>query len=472
MPNGGIRQANLKMLFERAKEYEKTSFKGLFNFIRFIEKLKMGNSDLSQAKIIGENENVVRIMSIHKSKGLEFPVVFLCNSSKKMNKEDLKGSLLLHKDLGFGPKYIDNIRKIECNTHALKAIRIKLRDESISEEMRILYVALTRSKEKLIITAVRKNEEKELDKKRKLLNLYKTNNNKISPNLLRAKDSYLDWIEYSLLNQELQDKKYEEIDFNIVNSNEFLRDDEEEQETKKCDFSEYNDFEKLEEKLNWKYENEFLSKLPIKTTVSVLKKIENERIDFFELNNKNVGLEETIPEFLQDERITASEIGTIYHLVLQKIDFNKVNSEDDVKSFIQELVSKNFIRLEESEKISSKKIFEFINSEFAENIKKAKKIYKEKPFCLEIPAKEIFKDDNSIGNILVQGIIDMFYENSNGNLVLVDYKTDYVEHDENELINKYKKQLQLYKQALECGTNKKVEEVYIYSLYLNKAIEC
>ena len=470
MQNGRIRQANLKILFERAKEYEKTSFKGLFNFIRFIEKLKNGDSDLSPAKIIGENENVVRIMSIHKSKGLEFPIVFLSNSNKKMNKEDLKGEVLLHKDLGFGPKYIDSERKIEYPTYSEEAMKLILTEEAISEEMRILYVALTRAREKLIITGVRKNEEEELEKKRSELKIY-FSGKKINPNLIKKKNSYLDWIEYVILNYEIQGKKFENLEFSIIDSKEVIQDEKEEDIKENYDFSKYNDFEELEEKLNWKYENEFLSKLPIKTTVSVLKSLENEDIDSFSLVNSNIGLQEVLPKFLQNEKITASRIGTLTHLVLQKIDFNKVKTENDVKDYIQELVSKNFIKFEEANKISTRKIFDLINSDFALNIKKSNKVYKERPFCLRIPASRILKNNESNDTILVQGIIDMYYEKENGGLVLIDYKTDFVEKDESELIEKYKVQLELYKEALEKGTNKKVEDVYIYSLYLNKDIK-
>ncbi len=469
LQNGSLRQANLKILFERAKDYEKTSFKGLFNFIRFIEKLKKGNSDLSQAKIIGENEDVVRIMSIHKSKGLEFPIVFLCNSNKGMNKKDWQGEVVLHKDLGFGLQYIDTVRKIEYPTCSKIAMKVKLEQEAISEEMRILYVALTRAREKLIITGVRKNEEKELEAKRFNLKNY-FNGNKISPILIKNKTSYLDWIEYVILNYELQGKKYEYLDFSVINSNEILE-EKEETEKREIDFSKYNDFKKLEEKLNWKYRDEFLTELPIKTTVSALKKLENENVDFFDLTNSDISLKEIVPEFLKDDKITASRIGTITHLVLQKIDFNNIKTENDVREFLQKLVSKNFIKQDESEKISTKEIFDFINSDFALNIKKAKNVYKEKSFCLEVEASRIFKNEDLAGNLLVQGIIDLYYEKENGNLVLVDYKTDFVKKDKNELIEKYKIQLELYKEALEKGTNKSVEEVYIYSLYLNKAIK-
>ena len=245
---------------------------------------------------------------------------------------------------------------------------------------------------------------------------------------------------------------------------------EKEIETEKIDFSKYNNFDELEEKLNWKYENEFLSNIPIKTTVSVLKKAESENVDFFDLNNNEVGLKDKVPEFLQDEKITSARIGTLTHFILQKLDFTKIKTKEDVKDFIQELVSKNFMKLEESKRVSVEKIYNFINSEFANKIKNSKSVYKEKPFCLSFPTSRIFKDNESDNKILVQGIIDLYFENENGNLSLIDYKTDYVENDESELIQKYRVQLELYKEALEKGTGKKVEEVYIYSLYLNKEI--
>ena len=160
MPNGSLRQANLRSLFEKAKEYEKASFKGLYNFINFIDRLKTASGDLSSAKLIGENENVIRIMSIHKSKGLEFPLVFLCGSNKQFNMQDLNMPILLHQNIGIGVNYIDSERKLQYSTLSKEAIKLRLEQEMISEEMRILYVALTRAKEKLIITATSKDWKK------------------------------------------------------------------------------------------------------------------------------------------------------------------------------------------------------------------------------------------------------------------------------------------------------------------------
>lgn len=179
MPNGTLRQANLKMLFDRAREYEKASFKGLFHFINYINSLRRANNDMDSAKIIGENEDVVRIMSIHKSKGLEFPVVILASTAKKFNLQDLNEQIIIHQDLGIGVKYIDEKRKIEYPTLAKQAISLSVTKETLSEEMRILYVALTRAKEKLIITGISKDFEKDKAKKKELLGVRKCGENKL-----------------------------------------------------------------------------------------------------------------------------------------------------------------------------------------------------------------------------------------------------------------------------------------------------
>ena len=158
MPNGELRQANLKMLFQKAKQYESSNFKGLYNFINFIDRLKLSSGDLGSAKLIGENDNVIRIMSIHKSKGLEFPVVFLSSTGKQFNLMDLNDSVLLHQEMGIGVKYIDYDKQIQYDTLSKASLRSKMLIETLSEEMRILYVALTRAKEKLIITGIKRDD--------------------------------------------------------------------------------------------------------------------------------------------------------------------------------------------------------------------------------------------------------------------------------------------------------------------------
>ena len=182
MPNGILRQANLNMLFERAKQYETASFKGLYNFIHFIERLRLSNGDMGTAKIIGENDNVVRIMSIHKSKGLEFPVVFLASTGKQVNLIDLNQNLLLHQELGIGVKYINYEKQVQYDTLSKSALRNQIFKETLSEEMRILYVALTRSKEKLIITGIKKDYEKQKEKLLQQIERYPKNKKKININ--------------------------------------------------------------------------------------------------------------------------------------------------------------------------------------------------------------------------------------------------------------------------------------------------
>ena len=298
MTNGSLRQANLKMLFERAREYEKTSFKGLFNFIRFIERIKITNGDMSAAKIIGENENVVRIMSIHKSKGLEFPVVFLSGTSKQINLSDLKSDILLHQDFGIGPEYINYERRIEYPTTAKEAIKIVIKEEAIAEEMRVLYVALTRAKEKLIITGTIKNYIKNVEKKEDSLKIYKSESGKINPILIKKYISYLDWILLVMLNNDMSDT----ITLNTYKKSELLIKEEKDNiKIREFDFDEKTDFSNLEKLLNWKYSKIEATKLPIKSTVSKVKEMLSDSIDFDEINSKEIGIANITPMFMKNE---------------------------------------------------------------------------------------------------------------------------------------------------------------------------
>ena len=344
MPNGTIRQANLKMLFERAKEYEKSCFRGLFNFIKFIEKLHSSNgSDMASAKVIGENEDVVRIMSIHKSKGLEFPIVFLSSTSKKVNLQDLNSNLLLHQNIGIGPQYINYDKMIEYSTSAKDAIKIIIKNETISEEMRVLYVALTRAKEKLIITGTSKDYYKDIEKKKELLKIYDKETYKINPILLKKYISYLDWIELVYLNSDLKSL----LTLNYYTKKEVLKKEEEKQiELRKFDFEKTTNFKEMENELNWKYSKEFLSKLPLKSTVSKVKQIQNEEFDFEQLNrtNKEIGIANITPEFLElGEQITGSRKGTLMHLFLQRLNFKETYTLEKLEDLKQELIAKKII---------------------------------------------------------------------------------------------------------------------------------
>lgn len=487
--NGELKQANLKLLFEKAKDYEKVSFKGLFNFIKYLEKIKKSNNDMGAAKIIGENENVVRIMSIHKSKGLEFPVVFLARSDKQINMRSLNENILLDQDIGLGPKYINYERKIEYNTLARESIRLKSKIDSISEEMRVLYVALTRAKEKLIITGVKNDFEKDFENKKELLNIYENDNNKINHLLIQKYISYLDWIELVYLYNKDNIEDY--IDLKVINEKEITFETEENKSITRIAFSDDKNLEKVDELLNWKYENIEDTLIPSKTSITKIKEIINaenkeqvikeslENEDELESNIGNLSDDvidkfekevlEIKPKFMQDTRITAAQRGTLMHLCFQKLDLKRKYSLDEIKEFVNKMVHDKIITEEEKNTIQIDKIYKFVNSDFAERIRKAEIIEKEKPFYTYVKASEVF-ENNSKENILVQGIIDLYFKEKDGNIVLVDYKTDYFK-DDLEIKEKYKIQLDLYRKALESALSTEIKDVYIYSISQSREIK-
>lgn len=471
MPNGALRVSNLRMLFERAKQYEEASFKGLYNFINFIDKIKFNQEDLKAAKIIGENENVVRIMTIHKSKGLEFPVVILAGVGKQFNFRDLNGKILLDQDLGMGPQYIDSDRYIEFKTLAKKALAIKAKNEAISEEMRILYVALTRAKEKLIIVGRQKDVNKKMSEKQKLLEIYSTiDDNKINPYLLQKYKTYLDWLELIYLKEGVANtknlftvniNKREKTSVKIENEVEDISEKIIEESNKNNDEQEK---EKIKEILNWQYKHQSIEGIPTKTSVSKLKEEREQEIQITQE-----------PKFINEEaktKLTGAQKGTLIHLCLQKMRETEEYNLEKITELIEGLKDKEIITEIEAQNIDKEKLLEYTNSQLWTELKQAKEIHKEHPFYINIKASRIYnqinKEDDE--NILVQGVIDLFFIDKDDKLILVDYKTDYVQH-ENELVEKYKGQLDLYKEALEQSLDKKVDKMCIYSVYLNKLIE-
>lgn len=471
MPNGALRVSNLRMLFERAKQYEEASFKGLYNFINFIDKIKFNQEDLKAAKIIGENENVVRIMTIHKSKGLEFPVVILAGVGKQFNFRDLNGKILLDQDLGMGPQYIDSDRYIEFKTLAKKALAIKAKNEAISEEMRILYVALTRAKEKLIIVGRQKDVNKKMSEKQKLLEIYSTiDDNKINPYLLQKYKTYLDWLELIYLKEGVANtknlftvniNKKEKTSVKIENEVEDISKKIIEESNKNNDEQEK---EKIKEILNWQYKHQSIEGIPTKTSVSKLKEEREQEIQITQE-----------PKFINEEaktKLTGAQKGTLIHLCLQKMRETEEYNLEKITELIEGLKDKEIITEIEAQNIDKEKLLEYTNSQLWTELKQAKEIHKEHPFYINIKASRIYNQINKEDDeeILVQGVIDLFFIDKDDKLILVDYKTDYVQN-ENELVEEYKGQLDLYKKALEQSLNKKVDKMCIYSVYLNKLIE-
>ncbi len=490
LPNGNLRQANLKLLFEKAKQYEKASFKGLFNFINFIDKVKASSSDTGSAKLIGENDDVVRIMSIHKSKGLEFPVVFLCHTGKQFNLQDLRSPILLHQTMGLGAKYIDSERKIGYDTLSKEALKLAIKRENISEEMRVLYVALTRAKEKLIITGIDKNLEESWKEKQKQIELYKESQvdpNKLNYQLIEKYISYLDWLELVYLYNEPKIKSmielqtYKKADImNEIKEEDTQRVDLKEimqEEAKKIDKEEKV---KLEEKisrlLEWKYGYIASTNLPTKTSVTKLKQInempEETIVDIEELISQKpketkIKVELTdVPNFTKEtQKLTPMQKGTLMHLCVQKLDEKKNYSEKDLQQFIQELYENNIITELEQKSIDIQILKRYVDSNIYNELQTAKEIQKEKPFYINIPARNINPEAEETETILVQGIIDLYYINQKDELILVDFKTDHIKPGQEKMLEeKYKLQLDLYSQALEKALGRKVNKALIYSL--------
>ena len=490
LPNGAMRQANLKTLFEKAKQYEKASFKGLFNFIQFIDKLKKQNGDLASAKLIGENEDVIRIMSIHKSKGLEFPVVFLCNSHKKFNMQDLNDNILLHQDIGFGPTIMDATRKIKYSSIAKDAIKLKMKQETLSEEQRILYVALTRAKEKLYITGRSKDFTKYVQDKNKVLEMYESENIKLDAKLMKKANSYLDWIMcVYLFNQGrtiiLKGESYKLSDIitlNVSNKKDLLKTLAKEEVVEQIDLKEKigqilknkSDEENkkseqaLKELLEWKYDYIVDTTLPTKSSVT---KIKQEKIKLEEIL-KGIESEEVeykksyTPKFMQeDKKISNAEKGTLVHLCIQRLDERKDYELKDIQNMILNLVEKEIITKNEADAIDVNLIYQYTKSQLFEELRQAKEVHKEQPFYINIPAKDVVSEaENSKKNILVQGIIDLYYIDKNDNLVLIDFKTDYISNEPNakeKILEKYKVQLEIYKTALEQALGRKVNKTAI-----------
>ena len=464
LPNGILRAANLKILFEKAKQFEQTSFKGLYNFISFIQKLSISNKDMSGAKLIGENENVIRIMSIHKSKGLEFPIVFLSGTNKQFYITDINNnSVLLDQDLGIGPKYINYNEGKTYSTLAREAVKYKAKKDLISEEMRILYVALTRAKEKLIITGLEKDYKTSIEAKEKLLKTY-GDETKINTNIIQNYLSYLDWIELVSLKSEK-----EIIKVKVYQKNKLLKEMLKEEKEEEMDLA--KELEKVKEiknpeiqnKIQWEYKYKKINNILTKSSVTQIK---NMKLDLEEEENH----EYNIPEYLKEKReLTAGQKGTLMHLILQNLNEKVEYDMKNIEELLSSLKEKGTITEQEEKAVNKEQILAFTKTNMWKQMKDAKKVKKESPFYIYIPAKEIYNEDLE-EEILVQGIIDLYYITKDEELILVDYKTDKVK-EEAELIEKYKIQLDIYKKALERALKRKVDSVYIYSTNLGKEIK-
>jgi len=484
MPGGQQRQANLRLLYERAGQFQRTSMKGLFNFIKFVDKIKSGSRDVETARILGENDNVVRVMSVHKSKGLEFPVVILAGMGKQFNLSETSPALLLHNSLGMGPRYVNPELRIYRDTIARTAIKNQAQVESLAEEMRILYVALTRAKEKLVLVGSVKKLAAAAEKWSRPLKAY---------NLVRGKN-FLDWLGPVLIRHPDGEKlrevagvdwKQEQLlpdsskwDIKILPRFSITQGSLEQRKTagetrdflknfKPCNRSGLQDL--INARLNWKYSYREAGRIPSKLSVTQITKLKIKDLESIKITASDLV---TAPKFISEELplertggLTGAEKGNIVHSVMRHLDFRQVKNEDDIGSQVAEMACKGIIREEEMAAVEYSKIAAFFRSKLGKRVLKAEKLYREVPFnflCKASRLIEGIKKGSEDEALLVQGVIDLYFLEDE-ELVLVDYKTDFISRENRDMvIDKYRVQLELYKEALESIQGKKVKESYLF----------
>ena len=476
MPAGKTRQANLAMLVQKAEDYEKTSYQGLFDFIRYIEKLKKYNTDFGEASRSGEHDDAVRIMSIHKSKGLEFPVVFLAGCGKKFNRQDARGRILIDEELGIAADFFDPEKKVKAPTLKKNVLARRSNLENMGEELRILYVAMTRAKEKLIITAGDKYMDNKLEKWGGI-----PAGGALPFTTLSAASSYMDWILMA------SNGAKNTLDVKNVPVKDLLVEEAKNQEEKAKIYLELEQLRKAQPEeipglIGVKYPYAADLALHAKMSVSELKE-QGQFVDDAEsaFLIKNVREKED-SEIIDNRSDTASEEkarikrasdrGTAYHRALELIRFAEISGYDDIVKELDRISEEKRMQETAIDMVYPGVLTKFFHSDIAARMKQADrngKLRKESQFVVGIPAREMNKADSD-ALILLQGIIDAWFEEDDG-LVLVDYKTDRVkEGGENILLDRYQIQLFYYAKALAQITGKKVKEAVIYSLALQKEI--
>lgn len=486
MPAGETRRANLDMLVEKAIAYEATSYKGLFHFIRYIEKLKKYDTDFGEANVAGEQADTVRIMSIHKSKGLEFPVVFLAGMGKRFNKQDAYGAVLLDADLGLAADYLDLKQRLKMPTLKKQALKRRMELESMGEELRVLYVAMTRAKEKLIMTATDRSLGSKLEKWAQV----PLADGAIPYTILSAAGSFLDWLLMSACDGTIQNRQIPltglvGMEIRRQASRQVSR-----EELLNLDTDTVYDPEaagRLADALNYRYPYGGDTGLYAMLSVSELKKQGQVGQDEEEIGRGRLlgsgGEARILGDVWTDgvgevgsERAGAvgAARGTAYHRALECLDFGKLHSREDVRAALKSLLETGYLEQEAYDALDEMVIFTMLNSPLGQRMAEAQRdgrLHREQQFIIGIPAREMGRGDSQ-ELVLVQGVIDAYMEEEDG-LVLIDYKTDRVpggRAGRERLAERYRQQVAYYQRALEQLTGKKVKENIIYSLTLQESV--
>ena len=505
LPGGEQRFANLTMLVEKAMDYEKTSYRGLFNFVRYIEQLQAYEVDYGEVNLTGAGNTAVEIMTIHKSKGLEFPVVFVAGMGKQFNFQDMNAGLLLHPELGIGADAVIPEKRVIASSLNKQIIRRQLLKESLGEELRVLYVAMTRAKEKLILTGTVGKLEKQmvslsrfLDEEEELLPLGTRIKAKnywafVLPALVRHRAMSELLGEYGILMKK-QKGIYDDVSDFVIKKVTVRQMTEkavilqagnqmQEEYLKNWDADQVYDKEvreEIEKRFSFVYPYKYLEDIPVKVSVSDLKK--RSWHDESELEeNISVSAEEQeeeqeapVPAFMAEkqEEYKGAARGTAYHRVMECLDYAEADTEEQLRAQLKRLLESQKMTEQEAECIRIWDIRRFVESGLGQRMKKAamkKHLYREQPFVIQRNAS-MLDDGWKNETVLVQGIIDAYFMEEE-EIVLVDYKTDRVRRgQEQKLIDLYHVQLEDYARALERMTGKRVKEKIIYSFTLQKEI--
>lgn len=472
LPGGRQRQANLRALYDRACQYEATVYRGLFKFLRFIQRLQDQEGDLATPGALGENDNVVRVMSIHKSKGLEFPVVFVAGLGNRFNLRDLSQPVLIHKQLGLGPQVVDMDSRCLYPSLPRLAIKHRLHGESLSEELRVLYVALTRAREKLYLVASLDGLE---EAKRRWLE------QGLSPGLLpvsvmESATCYMDWLGPACFSHATLGGSHADASlFSEMSAGEEIASDqvssvyaeELDRVSRLLPLPDHGYSAELNRKLNWSYPYLTSSLIPAKISVSDLKRRKQ-----LEDDEGNRQAEEPLrPQFVRRHGgLTAAEIGTALHMFMQHVDLGVEITTDYLAALRRQMTAKKLLTDLEAEHVDLERVIRFFNSDLGKRLQASPKVWRELPFSLRTNARRLNREIDK-DFIYVQGIIDcVFLEGEQ--LILLDYKSDWVsDASVGELCLKYAEQLDLYRDAVETLLRRKVAERYLYLFALGRAQE-
>ena len=534
MPNGLVRRANVLALYDRAKGYEASGFRGLFRFLRFVESLRDSNQDMPLANVVSEADNVVRLMTIHKSKGLEFPVVFLSGVQKRFNMMDLRSELLIDKNAGLGLKgYFPDIR-VSFPTMPWFYVKDVKEAALKAEEQRILYVALTRARDKLFLTGFVKGFKKSSGGLNTLGELIKNSasveGRQLPTDIITQANTYLEWlimgfarhldggnplrvaIEYEGPTYfDLPDKKcrikVEVHDGSLYGDLDYKADIDETTINKVRELQAVNSVElppEIEDRFNYTYPYSDATRRTAKISVSELKRRFQEReleagtidtlnepivtvdtgakravsdailgqaikLDVYNADDLANSVFGRKPQALQSEEdvLTGAQWGTLMHEAMQWLPLAQYTQASLTKE-LDGLVMKGTFTEEERNLLSDTSLYKFFSSNLGKRLINAKRIERELPFSMLFEGKRVYDTLEDGENLFLQGIIDTAFE-EDGEWVLVDYKTDRVKSGE-DLIKRYKIQMDLYKEALQRLTGMPVKACYIYSFRLHDAI--